>query len=287
MAVDVERLLPATTRRELNWSARDAVIYAHGIGLGRDPLDPVELAYFDDDAPIAFPTLPVSLALTGGPLTTAGLDMRGVLHGGHALTLHAPFPAEGSATMDGSMVGVWDKGPDKGAVFVERKHLRLAGDATPLATIKTTVFGRFEGGCGAPRHGQPTPHIPPDRAPDREIDIVTSANQALLSRLSGDRNPIHSDPARARESGFERPILHGLCTFALCARAVIDGQADREPRRLRHIEARFAAPLYPGETIRVALWRDGDIIAFEARTRDGDDLVIRGGKAIIGSEMES
>jgi len=284
MTIDIEQILLATTHRSLEWNVRDAVLYAHGIGLATDPLDPVELAYVRDVDPLIFPTFPVSVALTGGPLAGAGLDMRHVLHGAHALTLHAPIPPAGFADMHGAMIGIWDKGPGKGAVFIEEKRLSLNEGRTPLATIRTTVFGRAEGGCGAPRDGQPAPHALPARSPDAIADIPTSPNQALLYRLSGDLNPIHHDPVAARQAGFPRPILHGLCSFAICARAIVDHCADRGAGRLRHIEARFSGPVFPEDMIRVGLWRDEDIISFEARIPARDALVITAGKAIIASE---
>nr|WP_173276913.1 MULTISPECIES: MaoC/PaaZ C-terminal domain-containing protein [unclassified Sphingomonas]AJW29548.1 MaoC-like dehydratase [Sphingomonas sp. JE1] len=284
MAIDLDSLLAAKTRRRLDWTEADAVIYAHGIGLATDPLDAVELAYVQDESPAIFPTFPVSLALTGGPLAGAGLDMRQVLHGAHMLTLHGPMPSTGSAEMRGAMIGVWDKGLEKGAVFVEEKRLTLDPGGTPLATIVTTVFGRAEGGCGAPRTGQPAPHPLPFRTPDAIVDMVTRADQALLYRLSGDRNPIHSDPVAAGRAGFPRPILHGLCSFAICARAVTDNFANRQAGRLRHIEARFSGPVYPGETIQMKLWQDDATISFEAGVRARNALVITAGKALIASE---
>lgn len=276
--------MAATTRLRHAWSDREAIVYALGIGLAGDPLDRIELAYVREPTPIIFPTFPVALALTGGPMGQLGLDMRHVLHGEQAITLHGAIPPAGAAIADGRMVGAWDKGAGKGAVFLEETRLALEATGAPLATIRKTVFGRAEGGFGGPRDGQPAPHVVPARAPDLTAIIPTSPSQALLYRLTGDLNPIHIDPDAAAQAGLARPILHGLCTFAICARAVIDGHADRRPGRLRHIQARFSAPVYPGDVLAIDQWRDGDIISFEARVPARGQAVIKAGKAIIAAE---
>lgn len=284
MAFDPTTGMASTTRVRHAWTAHDAILYALGIGLPRDPLDRRELAYVREPAPAVFPTFPVALALTGGPMGRLGLDMRHALHGEHAITLHGAIPPEGAVIADGHMIGAWDKGEGKGAVFVEEKVLALEPAGAPLATIRKTVFGRAEGGFGGPRDGQPAPHVVPARMPDLTAEIATTPHQALLYRLTGDLNPIHIDPDAAAQAGLERPILHGLCTFAICARAVIDGQADRRPGRLRHIQARFSAPVYPGDVLAIDQWRDDDVISFEARVPDRGQIVIKAGKAIVAAE---
>lgn len=284
MAFDPTAAMAATTHRRHAWTDRDAILYALGIGLAGDPLDRVELAYVRDPAPTVFPTFPVAFALTGGPMGQLGLDMHHVLHGEQAITLHGPIPAEGAAIAEGRMVGGWDKGAGKGAVFVEEKRLALVATGAPLATIRKTVFGRAEGGFGGPRDGQPAPHVVPVRPPDLTAMIATTPRQALIYRLTGDLNPIHIDPDAAARAGLGRPILHGLCTFAICARAVIERQADRRPGRLRHVQARFSAPVYPGDLLAIDQWRDGEVISFEARVVERGETVIKAGKAIVAAE---
>lgn len=284
MAFDPTAAMTAMTRRRHAWTDRDAIIYALGIGLAGDPLDRVELAYVREPTPIVFPTFPVALAMIGGPMGQLGLDLRYVLHGEQAITLHGAIPPEGATIAEGRMIGAWDKGAGKGAVFVEEKKLTLEATGAPLATMRKTVFGRAEGGFGGPRDGQPAPHAMPARAPDLIATIATSPGQALLYRLAGDLNPIHVDLDAAAQAGHARPILHGLCTFAICARAVIDHHADRRPGRLRHIEARFSAPVYPGDVLAIDQWRDGDVISFEARVPERGAIVIKAGKAIVAAE---
>ena len=137
-----------------------------------------------------------------------------------------------------------------------------------LATLVGSTFARGDGGFGGPSEGQPEPHQVPDRKPDLSLDFPTLPNQALLYRLSGDRNPLHSDPAFAKRVGFPRPILHGLCTYGITCRAVLQSYAEYDPAKFKSHAARFSSPVFPGETITVDLWQDGKIISFEARVKD-------------------
>lgn len=266
---------------EHSWDERDTMLYALGIGMAEDPLDETELRFVYERGLQAFPTMPVALALADGPLEDIGIDYRYVLHGEQAVTLHKPFPPMGKAKAIARMIGAWDKGPDKGAVFSQEKILTLDGEATPLATVVTTSFGRNEGGFGGPAVGQPAPHKVPDRRPDSKIEMPTTKRQTLIYRLSGDRNPLHVDPEAARAAGFERPILHGLCSFAICCRAVMQTYCAMDPTKLHHHQLRFSAPVFPGDTLTVSLWRDANIISFEADVTARNITVIRNGMTII------
>lgn len=266
---------------EHSWDERDSMLYALGIGMAQDPLDEAELRFVYERDLQAFPTMPVAITLADGPLEDIGIDYRYVLHGEQAVTLHKPFPPMGKAKATGRMIGAWDKGPDKGAVFSQKKILTLDGEVTPLATIVTTSFGRSEGGFGGPADGQPAPHLVPDRPPDRIIEMPTTKRQSLIYRLSGDLNPLHADPEAARAAGFERPILHGLCSFAICCRAVMQTYCAMDPTRLHHHQLRFSAPVFPGDTLTVSLWREANIISFEAHVTARNITVIRNGMTII------
>jgi len=279
--LDYSRIMSLTKSASHQWDARDSMLYAFGIGMAENPLDEAELRFVFEKELQAFPTMPVAIALADGPLDYIGIDYRYVLHGEQAVTLHRPFPPNGKVRALGRMIGAWDKGPGKGAVFSQEKVLTLEGEDTPLATTITTSFGRAEGGFGGPTEGQPMPHVVPDRPPDRTIDIPTTRRQALLYRLSGDRNPLHADPETARAAGFERPILHGLCTFAICCRAVMQAFCAMDPARIRHHQVRFSAPVLPGDTLQVSMWQDDDIISFEAHVVERNVTVIRNGMTIL------
>lgn len=211
------------------WRPEDAALYALGAGMGRDPLDESELDFvYEGRVQRVLPTFPIVFCLHQTPLHAADLNYAQLLHGEASVTLSRPFPSSGSASGEGRVVGAWDKGGDKGAVIIQEKTLTIDGECSPIATISSTVFARGDGGFGGPLHGQPGPHAVPDRQPDKRVRIDTFAGQALLYRLTGDPNPLHADPAAAQALGFSRPILHGLCTFAICCRAVLAAYCDNE-----------------------------------------------------------
>jgi len=173
------------------------------------------------------------------------------------------------------------KGAGKGAVFTDRADLYLHGDSEPFASIVNTGFGRAEGGFGAPNEGQAPPHPIPQRKPDRSMSLPTTRQQALLYRQSGDMNPLHADPAVAAAAGFREPILHGLCTYGICQRAVLGEYCDFARDSLRHFAVRFTGIVYPGETIRVDMWQDGKVISFEGHVIERNQKVIGNGLAIL------
>jgi acyl dehydratase len=205
-----------------------------------------------------------------------------VVHGEQKVELHKPLPTSGTFTAQGRTIGAFDKGKDKGAVIVnETIWTDEAGDK--VATLTGSTFARGDGGFGGPSEGQPEPHAIPSRKADLSVDIATREDQALLYRLNGDRNPLHSDPESARRSGFPRPILHGLCTYGITCRAVLQAITGYDPQQILSHEARFSAPVFPGDTITVDLWKDGSVISFEARVRDRNATVIKNGKTVLRS----
>jgi acyl dehydratase len=264
-----------------NWDERDVMVYALGLGLPSDPLDERQLAYVYEKDLAVLPTFLSSLVLGQTAIAFAGLEYARVLHGEQQVKVHSPIPTRGEALVRSRLLGAWDKGKDKGAVFTDVSNLYLEGDEQPFATVLNTAFGRAEGGFGGPKEGQPSPHPIPSRNPDRTVVISTLRQQALLYRQSGDLNPLHVDPAAARAVGFPEPILHGLCTFGICQRAVLGEFADFAPDSLEEIGVRFVNVVFPGESIRIDMWQDGSVISFEAFVEKRQAKVIGNGKAVL------
>ncbi len=265
------------------WRDREAMLYALGIGLGSDPMNLQELPFVYENGLKAAPTLATVLAMTEGYsrlIARSGVNFARVVHGEQSVALHRPLPAEGQADAQSHVAAVYDKG-ERGAILLVETTL-TAKDGEPLATLRSSIFARADGGFGGSSDGEAEPHPRPQRPADLSLDIPTRPDQALLYRLNGDRNPLHADPAFAKLVGFPRPILHGLCTFGITCRAVLQAYADFDPARVKSHQARFSAPVFPGETVTVDLWRDGEVVAFEARVKDREAVVIKNGKSVLG-----
>lgn len=275
-----EILSQKTEGQPFSWSSKDAILYALGVGMAADPMDEKELAFVYEKELKAVPTL-AGVVAWGAGVGAPGINYLLVVDGERKIVFHKPMSVEGKVTANSRILGAWDKGQGKGAVIVsETDLLNEAGER--LVTITGSLFARGDGGFGGPSEGQPEPHQVPGRAPDKSVDIPTRADQALIYRLSGDRNPLHCDPAVAKAAGFPRPILHGMCTYGITCRAVLQTYADYDAARFKSHQARFSAPVFPGETITVDLWKDGDVISFEARIKDRGVTVIKNGKTVLG-----
>lgn len=285
MPIDYAQLMALkATGQTYAWTDREVMLYAYGIGMGADPMDANELAFVNEAAftPRALKVVPTfaSVAAWGAGPGEMNLNRLLVVDGERDITFHRPLPVVANITADSSVLDVFDKGRDKGAVIRHQTVLRDGGGG-PLATLIASRFARGDGGFGGPSQGQPEPHNVPSRAPDRSVDIATRPDQALIYRLCGDRNPLHSDPEFAARAGFARPILHGMCTYGITCRAVLQTYADYDPAAFRRHAVRFSAPVYPGDTVTVDLWKDGDIVSFEARIKARDVTVIKSGKTVL------
>ena len=267
------------------YSDREVMLYACGIGMGTDPLNEQELAFVNEASYAARPLKVVptfaSVAAWGAGPGDMKLNMLMLVDGERDIRFHQKLPVAARITADSRVTGVWDKGADKGAVIQTETVLRDDSGAA-LATLVASRFARGDGGFGGPSDGQPAPHAVPSRAPDLRVEIATRPDQALLYRLCGDRNPLHSDPEFARRAGFPRPILHGMCSYGITCRAVLQTYADYDPAAFKRHAARFSAPVFPGETVSVALWKDGDVVSFEAAVKERGVTVIRNGITVLG-----
>lgn len=257
---------------EVSWTSTDALLYAVGIGAGTD-----ELAFTTENTQNTpqrvFPTFPVVIGFGrgAGAMSKIGTFNPAMLvHGQQAVTLHQEIPVAGTVTITSRITGIYDKG--KAAVVVTSAEAVLP-DGSPLYTTSMSAFIRGEGGWGGDRGPSGPQNVPPDRAPDHQVTYQTSPDQALIYRLSGDRNPLHSDPAFAKLGGFDRPILHGLCTYGFTGRALLHTLCGSDPSRFHHIEGRFSSPVLPGEALTINMWEVG---AGEAvfTTTVGDRTVI-------------
>jgi acyl dehydratase len=264
---------------EFSWSSSDVQLYHLGLGAGSDPMDERELRYLIDETPQVLPTfgnVAQTFHMTAPPTVKfPGIDIElsKVLHASEAVSVPGPSPPSGTGRAVTRFTEIWDKGK-AAVIWSETTVTTLDGD--PLWTQKRSIFARGEGGFGGER-GPSTSAAPPDRAPDVELSIATLPQQALLYRLCGDRNPLHSDPGFASAAGFPKPILHGLCTYGIGAKALVDEFLDGDVSRVASYGARFAGVLYPGETLKANVWKDGDRLLAVLTAPSRDDAVVLSG----------
>ena len=240
----------------VSWDSKDCLLYAVGIGAGADDL-PFSTENSKDVVQQVYPTFPVIVTRDpGSPMRNIGTFNPAMLvHGQQAVTLHRSVPVEGSARIVTRITGIYDKG--KGAVVATEQVAVDAQDGSPMFTLNSSAFIRGEGGWGGDRGPGGDKNVPPACTPDHTVKYRTSPDQAYVYRLSGDRNPLHSDPKFAAMGGFDKPILHGLCTYGFTGRALLASLCNNDASRFTHIEGRFASPVIPGEELTVAIWQTG------------------------------
>jgi acyl dehydratase len=258
-----------------SWTSKDALLYAVGVGAGaQDPFAELEFTTENtkDVSQRVLPTMAVVLQAGGGPMRNIGTFNPAMLvHGEQGITLHREIPVEGTLEAVSEITGIYDKG--KGAVIATEAKAKLVDTGEPLFDLRSSVFIRGEGGFGGDRGPSGAQNAPPERAPDHEITYTTRADQALLYRLNGDRNPLHSDPSFAAMGGFDKPILHGLCTYGFTGRALLHGLCGGDPARFKSVDGRFSSPVLPGEELTVRMWVVGDGEAV-FQTQGGDGRVV-------------
>ena len=283
MPLNPDAVGTVTEPSEAKWTSKDSLLYALGVGAGATDPTGFELE-FTTQSPNgseqqARPTMPVVIGGTGGagPMNAIGtFDWAMLVHGEQAITLHKPVPVAGTAMVTGKVAAMYDKG--KAAVVVLESEAREPGGDL-LWTTTMSAFIRGEGGWGGDRGPSGPRNVPPDRAPDQVVSYTTRTDQALLYRLNGDRNPLHSDPAFSALAGFPKPILHGLCTYGFTGRALLHAVCGSDPARFKAIEGRFSSPVMPGDTLDVKIWVEGNEALFQ--TWVGDNTVIDSGKLVF------
>jgi acyl dehydratase len=265
-----------------SYRERETMLYALGIGFGRDPLNEAELPFVYENGLRTVPTLSTVVSWGSAIIGKSGINYLYVLHGEQRLTVHRPMPVAAEILADERITGAFDKG-EKGAILLIEKTLRLKETGEKLCTLTATTVARGDGGFGGPKEGAPEPHPIPARAPDLVHACDTRPDQAFLYALSGDRNPLHRDPKVAKMAGFPRPILHGLCTYGSACRAIISTVCKYDPDRITGFDARFSAPVFPGETIVTEMWVDGPVVSFRSKVKERDLVVINNGKCTLAS----
>jgi len=284
MPIDPEKLLALDLPPiEHTYTAKDCILYALGVGLGQDPMDERQLAFVYEKNLQVLPTFAVVLGYSAYSFRRPelGITWSHVVHGEHGLTLHRSIPVEGTVLGKVRILGVIDKGEGRGALIYSERKISDKASGELLATITQTTFCRADGGFGEPRRDAPAPHPIPERAPDLVCDLPTRPETALLYRLSGDVNPLHADPEFAKIAGYPRPVLHGLATFGVAGHALLKEVCGYDPARLKAMSVRFSAPVYPGETIRTEIWREGHVVSFRARVVERDVVAINNGRTKI------
>jgi acyl dehydratase len=266
---------------EAYWTSKDCLLYAIGIGAGTD-----ELAFTTENTAgvdqQVFPTF-ACVAMAGdrirkdggkSPFASVGsFNPAMLVHGEQGITLHRPLPVEAEFVSTGKITGIYDKG--SGAVIAFENSATAKDSGEPLFTLRQSLFIRGEGGFGGDR-GPSAPKVDLDRAPDHVVSYTTRPDQALIYRLSGDRNPLHSDPSFAKMGGFDRPILHGLCSFGFTGRALLHTLCGGDPARFHSMDARFSKPVLPGDTLTVSMWVEGDRAHFRTERAPGEVVIDNG-----------
>jgi acyl dehydratase len=245
--------------RTMSWNSKDALLYSVGIGAGQNDL-PFTTENTKEVQQVVFPTFAV---VAGSGTTSPGKSAMAeigtfnwamLVHGSQAITLHRPIPVEAEATVQDKVVAMYDKG--KAAVVVTEAETKL-NTGELLWTTRSSVFIRGEGGWDGERGPSGPQNEPPAKAPDHEVTLQTSPDQAFVYRLSGDRNPLHTDPSFAAIGGFDRPILHGLCSYGFTGRALLGALCNNDVTKFKHIEGRFSSPVMPGDALTVRMWNVG------------------------------
>lgn len=255
---------------ERDWSSQQCLLYALGVGAGLD-----ELEFSTNKHQKVLPTFAVIIGGGGVPIREIGsFNPVMLVHGEQAIELFGALPVDGRVRSQGRIRGIYDKG--SGAVVETESESRDAATGELLLRTRSSLFLRGEGGFGGERGPSGPKNVPPEREPDHQVTYATREDQALLYRLSGDFNPLHSDPEFAARAGFPRPILHGLCTYGFTGRALLHTLCGSDPARFRSMEARFAKPVFPGQALTVQMWVDGDAALFQTVDDAGDVVISQG-----------
>lgn len=280
MPIDIEKALGAELPgASYSWDEEDIILYNLAVGAGDPPTDPQELRYAYEGDLVAVPTYgtipPFGIMMSMAAVEGVDINLGQILHGEQELIVHQEIPTSGKVDQNGKITDIYDKG--KGALAVVEIVSVLEKTGEELFTNRASIYIRGEGGFGGDP-GPPSTGTAPDRDPEHVVESKTLPQQALLYRMaSGDKNPLHADPGFAGFAGFERPILHGLCTYGIVAKAAVDYALEGEPARLESYKARFSGHVFPGETLVTSIWEEDDGLIVAARAKERDTKVLSNG----------
>lgn len=284
MAIDTEKALATELPGDtFSWDDQDVILYNLAVGAGNPPTDELELRYAYEGDLQAVPSYgtipPFNIMMSMGSLDGMDINLAQILHGEQELEVHRPIPTSGRVMQTGRVVDIFDKG--KGALVVMEIVSVEEKTGEPLFTNRPSIFIRGEGGFGG-ASGPPAADTPPDREADHMVESPTLPQQALLYRMaSGDKNPLHADPGFAMFAGFEKPILHGLCTYGVVLKAAVDAALDGMAEKVGAYKARFAGHVFPGETIVTSVWIEGETLLLSATTKERGDIVLSNAKVTV------
>lgn len=270
---------------EMTLTKRDTILYALGIGLGADPLDTDQLKFVYEEGLQALPTMSIILGYPGAWFAhpDTGITRSHTVHGEQLFVIHKPLPVESAIVGTNKIIRLVDKGEGRGAVLYTECTVRNKAADEVLCTWTSSLFCRADCGFGGPPGSSMEQHPIPERAADAVCDLPTLPQAALIYRLSGDYNQLHADPAWAKKAGFKAPILHGRCTFGVAGHALVKTMCGYDPLKLKSMQGRFSSPVYPGETIRTEMWRDGNIVSFRSTVPARGVTVLNNGRAEIAA----
>ena len=244
MPINYDEIMSMTSENvEISYSDKDSILYSLGVGLGNDPMNMAELKYVYENSQVALPSMATNFQYHSPLLLKANINFILVVHGEQKLSFTNPLPVSGNFISNAKVIGCYDKGAGKGAIIEVETTINQKKDNTEICKLVSTTFARGDGGFGGPE--SPKNEIfKPEGDPDFVHEIETKPDQALIFRLSGDYNPLHSDPNFAKTAGFEKPILHGMCTYGIACRSLVESVCEGDAKRLKKFDCRFSSPVY-------------------------------------------
>ena len=281
MTINYDEIMNLTSENvEISYSDKDSILYSLGIGLGNDPMNLNELKYVYENSQSVLPSMATNFQYHSPLLLKTNINFIMVVHGEQRLSVTNALPVSGDFIANAKVIGCYDKGPARGAIIEVETTVKNKKNNEEICKLVSTTFARGDGGFGGPDSPKKEIFIP-DGEPDYISEVSTKPDQALIFRLSGDYNPLHSDPNFAKAAGFEKPILHGMCTYGIACRSLVNEICENDASKLKRFDCRFSSPVYPGETIITEMWKKDKMIYFNSKVKERDKLVLKNGVSVI------